>query len=882
MQKKKVQVFIIIFVVLFIFNLVQIFLFSRVFKVNLSPANFLWVLLFAFSFAGIFTPIIGVIFKFLSPVCFLDLNQAKELEAYLNSVMEGDFTRPAQDLIIKHRSQELKLGINSFHNLLVRVLSQAQRLTLDLGELAQEIIHQSQSLSQASISQTRSMEETRANLEQIDRGIREILSNVGELKELSQETSSASYQMMSNIQQVSEMTNELAGLVRDLVTIISEIVANIQSVAQATDSLSSSSAQTATSMREIEQATQEIRSRADESAKVASQARERAVRAGELIRSWVEGMEKIEQSVSHSISAMNQLVAQSEAIGEIISVINDIASETHLLSLNASIMAARAGEHGRGFMVVAGEIKELAKRTSESTKEIEMLINRTRKAVTETQQAVAQAHERAQEGIQLSWEADQAIKQVIQEIEYTNNFAQEIARATEEQAELARQVYQSSAEVDERTHLIKTAMREQEDSSSYLKERTERMHQLTEKVKLATEEQAKTSQLVAQAMEELTKSVETIRRATENQSQASGEILTAIKRVKKASDLVAVSVSWVENTAISVLDEALILKSEMRDFRLPEIKEPIKIGLLLDNLREGRWKREREAFVQRAHRLGAEVLEAVAEGKSQRQIEQAEELIKKGAQVLVVIAVDSERAQKIVELAQKNNIKVIAYDRLIKNSPLDLFITYDYVEIGREMVRYALSQKPWGKYFLVLGSRQDVNALWLYQGQKEALEPALSRGEVKLLGESWTPDWSPARAYQTIKELLEAGKTPEVIIASNDGTAEGVIKALEEFNLAGKVLVTGMDAELKAIKRIVQGKQTITFYMPIQLQAVRAAEASLLLLRSEPIFGSENLIENQGYQVPSILLKAVLVDKENIKETVIAGGLYSEKEIYED
>ncbi len=882
MKNKNLKAVIIIFAVLFLFSLVQILVFNQIFVQTLTSSRFFWILFFSLCSTIILTPIVILVLKFLSPISFLDLDQTRALEAYLASALEGDFTRPTQDLTLKHQGRELKLEFNHFHNMLVQVLSQAQRLTQDLGELAQEIINQSQSLSQASTSQARSVEETLGSLEQIDRGIREILSNVDELKGLSQNTSSASYQMMGNIQQVSEMTNDLAGLVRDLVTIISEIVSNIQSVAQATDSLSSSSAQTATSMREIEQATQEIRSRADESAKIASRARERAVRAGALIRSWVEGMEKIEQSVSQSISAMNQLVAQSEAIGEIVSVINDIASETHLLSLNASIMAARAGEHGRGFMVVAGEIKELAKRTSESTKEIETLITRTRKAIKETQQAVAQAHERAKEGIQLSWEADQAIKQVMQEIEYTNNYAQEIARATEEQVELARQVYQSGAEVDERIRLIKTAMREQEDSSTYLKERTGRMHQLTEKLKIATQEQAKSSQLVAQAMEELTKSVETIRRATVNQSQASGEILNAVKQVKKASDLVAVSVSSVENTAVSILDESLILKSEIKHLRLPEIKSEIKIGLLLDNLREGRWKREREAFVRRCQQLGAEVLEAVAEGKSQRQIEQAEELIARHPQILVVIAVDSERARKVIELAKKHQIKVIAYDRLIKNSPLDLFITYDYAEIGRQMVRYALSQKPRGKYFLVLGSPQDVNALWLYQGQKEALQPALARGEVELLGESWTANWFPQRAYQTIKELLEAGKIPDVIIASNDGTAGGVVQALEEFNLTGKVLVTGMDAELSAIKRIVQGKQTITFYMPIQLQAVRAAEASLLLLRSEPIFGSENLIENQDYQVPSILLKAVLVDRENIKETVIAGGLYSEKEIFSD
>ena len=258
MKNKNLKAVIIIFAVLFLFSLVQILVFNQIFVQTLTSSRFFWILFFSLCSTIILTPIVILVLKFLSPISFLDLDQTRTLEAYLSSALEGDFTRPTQDLTLKYKGKELKLEFNHFHNMLVQVLSQAQRLTQDLGELAQEIINQSQSLSQASTSQARSVEETLGSLEQIDRGIREILSNVDELKGLSQNTSSASYQMMGNIQQVSEMTNDLAGLVRDLVTIISEIVSNIQSVAQATDSLSSSSAQTATSIREIEQATQEL------------------------------------------------------------------------------------------------------------------------------------------------------------------------------------------------------------------------------------------------------------------------------------------------------------------------------------------------------------------------------------------------------------------------------------------------------------------------------------------------------------------------------------------------------------------------------------------------------------------------------------------------
>jgi len=160
------------------------------------------------------------------------------------------------------------------------------------------------------------------------------------------------------------------------------------------------------------------------------------------------------------------------------------------------------------------------------------------------------------------------------------------------------------------------------------------------------------------------------------------------------------------------------------------------------------------------------------------------------------------------------------------------------------------------------------------------LEPAIRSKKVKLIGESWTRDWSPEEAYQTIRNFLAQGQVPDVIIASNDGTAGGAIKALKEFGLAGRVLVSGMDAELEACRRIIKGEQLLTIYMPVRLQAVRAAESALLLIQGQEIIGTDQLIDNGKTKVRSILLHPVLVDAENIKEVIVADGFHSEKELY--
>ncbi len=861
---------------LFIFGLALL----NITGAGFSAKNLSYLAAFSVLFSILIQVVTGIIYYLMGEVYVMDAQSGDRLHKYIRSASAGKLREGAENFTMEKGRGRVLVPLGDFHQSITSVMGQSFRLTDDLRGLTHEIIEQSGKLARASESQIDSVAETGQSLSRIDSGIRQIHNNVDELKNLSQETSSAGYQMTANIQQVSEMTGELAGLVRDLVTAIAQMATNIQSVAHATESLSSASTKTSGSMREIDQAASQIRKRAEESARLAAAAREQGGRAGNVVSSWALGMEKIEASVNQATKVMTELAAHSQEIGEIITVISDIASETHLLSLNASIMAAKAGEQGRGFMVVATEIKDLARRTSDSTKEIEGLINRTRRAVKEAQDTISQAYERAREGIRLSSEARQSIAEVQEEMESSAKYSRQIAEATEAQVGLANQVYQSSSEVDERTQLIKTAMREQDDSSAYLKERAEKMRDLTERVKIATKEQAESSQRVSKAMEELTASVEVIRIATEDQSKAGSEIIKAMGLVKRAADLIAISVENVENTAVSVLDQSLILGGEFQGFELPELKMRMKIGIVLDNLREERWQREREILARRCKRLGAEVLETVASGDAGLQLRQAEELIAQGAQGLIIVSIDAERIAPAVELAQKRGVKVIAYDRLIRNCEYDLFVAYDGVQIGRWMAEYCLKRKPAGNYFLLMGSETDSNSIWLREGQKQALEPAIKAGKARLIGESWTPDWSPEKAYAIVRSLLSSGAKPDAIIASNDGTAGGAVKALKEAGLAGKVLVTGMDAETDACKRIVKGEQSMTIYMPLRLQATRAAEALVLMLKGQQVPGADQREPNGKTEIPAILLHPISVDAENMREVIVADGFHTEKELY--
>ncbi|MDB5104433.1 MAG: xylF [Fibrobacteres bacterium] len=309
----------------------------------------------------------------------------------------------------------------------------------------------------------------------------------------------------------------------------------------------------------------------------------------------------------------------------------------------------------------------------------------------------------------------------------------------------------------------------------------------------------------------------------------------------------------------------------------------IKIGLLMDTLQTERWQHDRDAFVKRCKELGAEVLVQVANGSDATMNSQAENLLTQGVSVLVVVPHNGTTAATIVDASHKAGVKVIAYDRLIMNSDLDLYVSIDAVGVGARQAEYLVKRVPKGNYVIIEGAPTDNNAALLRKGQMEVLKPYIDRGDIKIVGDQWAKDWLPVEALKIMENTLtRTGNKVDAVLASNDGMAGGAIQALAEQKLAGKVLVTGQDADLAACQRIADGTQTMTIYKSLTEEAYKAAEMAVAMAKNEPSPEKTTLVNNGKKDVPSILLVPMSVDKENMMATIIADGFQKKDDVYKN
>jgi D-xylose transport system substrate-binding protein len=306
----------------------------------------------------------------------------------------------------------------------------------------------------------------------------------------------------------------------------------------------------------------------------------------------------------------------------------------------------------------------------------------------------------------------------------------------------------------------------------------------------------------------------------------------------------------------------------------------IRIGFSMDSLQLERWQRDRDLFTQRAKELGGEVLVQSADGNDSVQVRQAENLLTQGVDVLVIVPHNGEIAASIVDSAKRQKVPVLAYDRIVRNSDLDFYISFNNVRVGELQAKYLFDRAPKGNYVLVGGSPTDNNAHLLRQGQLNILQPAVERGDIKIVADQWAKDWLPSEALRhTENALTQARNNVVAVVASNDSTAGGVIQALEEQKLAGKVLVSGQDADLAACQRIVAGAQSMTVYKPIAPLATRAAEVAIALAKHSSV-ESNGKVNNGSKDVASYLLAPVAVDKNNVVQTVIKDGFAKMEDVY--
>ena len=309
----------------------------------------------------------------------------------------------------------------------------------------------------------------------------------------------------------------------------------------------------------------------------------------------------------------------------------------------------------------------------------------------------------------------------------------------------------------------------------------------------------------------------------------------------------------------------------------------VTIGFSLDTLKEERWQRDRDMFVAECEKRGARVLVQAANNDATLQNSQAENLLTQGVSVLVVVANNAKTAATIVESAHRAGVPVVAYDRLILDSDLDVYVSFDAVRVGEQQADYLVKRKPKGRYVLIGGSPIDNNARLVRDGQMNVLKPYLDRGDIQIVAEQWAKDWQPVEALKIMENALTRNQNQvDAVVTSNDGTAGGAIQALAEQKLTGQVLVSGQDAELGACQRIVAGTQSMTVYKPIRELAKRAAEIAVALGQKQALPAGGQTIPNGKKDVPAFLIDPVQVDKDNLVATVVKDGWQKLEDIYKD
>jgi D-xylose transport system substrate-binding protein len=310
----------------------------------------------------------------------------------------------------------------------------------------------------------------------------------------------------------------------------------------------------------------------------------------------------------------------------------------------------------------------------------------------------------------------------------------------------------------------------------------------------------------------------------------------------------------------------------------------IKIGFSMATVREERWQRDREAFEKRCKELDVECSIPVADNNKEKQANDVDNLLTQGIDVLVIAPDDATQAASMVDKAKAQGVPVISYDRLINSDKIDLYVSHQVPVIGRKIAEYALEKVPKGNYVMVYGDAADNNSLIMKRAQMEVLQPAIDRQDIKIVAEQHARGWSKEEALKIVENALtQNNNNVQTIVASNDGTAGGAVEALSTQNLIGKVLVTGQDAQIDALQRIAEGRQTMTIYKAIIPLANTAVDSAIKLARGEALTNSQPFRNDTlGKDVPAILLEVTSVDKNNLMDTVIKDGYAKYEDIYKN
>lgn len=310
-------------------------------------------------------------------------------------------------------------------------------------------------------------------------------------------------------------------------------------------------------------------------------------------------------------------------------------------------------------------------------------------------------------------------------------------------------------------------------------------------------------------------------------------------------------------------------------------KSTSTIGYLNSASFRERFVVEGDFMAERLRELGHEVIIMTAEDDDAVQLAQGYELLAQGVDVLVIACVNGNTIAPLVRDAQSQGVKVVAYNRLINNADYDLFMTGNNEHLAELLCTTALELKPRGNYIILGGDRFDRNGFELMQNIEEILAPHISSGAVNMLYKTYIEGWSGERSAFELEQVLSAyGTDIDVVLACADPMGVAVAEVLRRYGLEGKVVVTGQDATLDAVRSVYRGEMTMTVYHPHRDLGYQTAELIDEMLKGRDVADLATALTNNGFaEIATFRMPSQLVNRQTIEEVLIQSGQYQWNQI---
>jgi methyl-accepting chemotaxis protein len=414
-----------------------------------------------------------------------------------------------------------------------KLIAERQRYQ-ELLETQRGLEGEVQRLEEALRAQTAAVDEAMRAVREMSSGGGEAAKHVELLASSAEESSSSILEITATNEEVAENTAELARSVRETVSSIEEMAYSIKEVAKNVEALSLTAEETSSSMNEMDVSIDQVQSNANETARLSEEVAHDAEKGAEAILKTIGEIYRIKESSQEAVSVIANLGSRIEAIGQIVGVIDEVAEQTNLLALNAAILAAQSGEHGKGFAVVADEIKDLAERAGGSTKEIADLVKTIQAESRNAINAVERSSHNVERGVEVSNEAERALKKILESSQKSTNMVRAIARATVEQAKGSKQVTDAIGRIAETVQQIAAATAQQARGSELIMKSAEKMRTITQHVERSSQEQARGSRQITQNIEGISNLVGLLTSAQKNVSRETGQALSASARIEES------------------------------------------------------------------------------------------------------------------------------------------------------------------------------------------------------------------------------------------------------------------------------------------------------------------------------------------------------------